>query len=153
MLDSGNERFHIVILEDNFPDLVMIKRSVREAGLECEFTVFVDGAEAVDHVKDPKSAVPDLMILDLNVPRVEGPSVLNSVRSSPRWAQVGVFMFTASRDPGDIARVKLLGADQCLTKPMDVAGFARIGHAVRDWMENTKRRARQRIHQAAEDQP
>ena len=45
-------------------------------------------------------------------------------------------MFTASEDPGDIARVKLLGADNCLIKPMDLAGFSKIGRVVREWLEN-----------------
>jgi hypothetical protein len=43
-------------------------------------------------------------------------------------------MFTASQDPGDVARVKRLGADESLIKPMDLAGFAAIGRAVSDWL-------------------
>lgn len=135
----GGDRFEIVILEDNEPDLVMLKRSIRESGLKCEFTTFADGAEALMYVTSSASPVPDLMILDFKVPHVDGPSVLNSIRSSPRWARVGVFMFTASRDPGDIARVRMLGADQCLAKPVDLEGFAKIGLAVREWLENTQR--------------
>ena len=134
-VSTGSGHLEIIILEDNEPDLVMIKRSIREAGLQCDFTVFTDGAAAVSYVKRPTSRMPDLVILDFQVPKVDGPSVLNSIRSSPRWAQVGVFMFTASRDPGDMARVRMLGADQCLTKPMDMAGFRKIGLAVREWLE------------------
>jgi CheY-like chemotaxis protein len=111
VINSG--RFHIVVLEDNQPDLLMIRQSIREAGLDCEILAFADGAEALMYVKGSSSPVPDLMILDFNVPEVEGASVLNSVRGSPRWADVGVLMFTASQDPGDAARVKMLGADDC----------------------------------------
>jgi DNA-binding response OmpR family regulator len=75
------------------------------------------------------------MILDLNIPKVEGATVLNSIRSNPRWAHVSVAVFTASKDPGDIARVKLLGADDYFLKPMDLAGFAKIGSAVKEWLE------------------
>jgi CheY-like chemotaxis protein len=146
----SGDHFEIVILEDNEPDLVMIKRSIREAGLKCEFTAFADGAEAMMHVNGSTSPVPDLVILDLNTPKADGPSVLNSIRSSPRWTRVGVFMFTASRDPGDIARVRMLGADQCLTKPMDLAGFAKIGLAVREWLEHTQQEAGRRNSQAPE---
>jgi CheY-like chemotaxis protein len=133
--------FYIIVLEDNVPDLLMIKQSIREAGLDCEIMAFADGEEAMMYVNDPSSRVPDLMILDCNVPGVEGATVLNSVRGSPRWAHVGVFMFTGSQDRGDIARVKMLGADDCLSKPMDLAGFAEIGIAVTTWLENKVRAA------------
>jgi DNA-binding response OmpR family regulator len=130
----AGERFHIVILEDNEPDLFMIKRSISEAGVACDIVAFDDGARALQYVNDPLSRVPDLMVLDFNVPGVEGTVVLNGVRGNPRWADVAVFMFTASQDPGDVARVKRLGADECLIKPMDLAGFAAIGRAVSDWL-------------------
>jgi CheY-like chemotaxis protein len=129
--------FHIVVLEDNGPDLVMIRQSLREAGRVCEITAFTDGADAMLYIKSPTSPVADLMILDFNVPGASGASVLNSVRGNPRWAHAGVFLFTASQDPGDIARVKMLGADDCLIKPMDLAGFARIGLAVKEWLEKS----------------
>ena len=129
------DRFHIIVLEDNQADLLVVKQAIREAGVDCEFTDFADGDQAVAHVNDPASKVPDLMILDLNIPRVEGASVLNSVRGNPRWAHVNVFMFTASQDPGDLARVKMLGANGYFIKPVDLAGFAKIGHAVKDWLK------------------
>ena len=92
---------HIVIVEDNEPDLVMIQFSLRDAGVACDITSFSDGAEALRHVNDPSSRVPDLMILDFNIPNVEGTEILNSVRGNPRWSEVGVFIFTASQSPAD----------------------------------------------------
>ncbi len=130
----STKQFHIVILEDNEPDLLMIRTSIIDAGVNCDITAFDDGAEALRYVTSPTSRVPDLMILDFNVPGVEGTVVLNGVRGNPRWADVGVFMFTASQDPGDLARVKRLGANECLIKPMSLDGFAKIGHAVGDWL-------------------
>lgn len=130
----NRKQFHVVILEDNEPDLFMIKTSILETGLDCHITAFDNGVEALQYVKSPTSRVPDLMILDFNVPGVEGTVVLNSVRGNPRWADVVVFMFTASQDPGDLARVRRLGANECLIKPMDLAGYAKIGRAVSDWL-------------------
>jgi chemotaxis family two-component system response regulator Rcp1 len=132
---------HIVIVEDNEPDLVMIQFSLREAGVGCDVTSFSDGAEALRHVNDPSSRVPDLMILDFSIPKVEGTVILNNVRGNPRWAEVGVFMFTASQDPGDMWRVKQLRADECLRKPMDLAGFAEIGRKAAEWLEQHGNRA------------
>ncbi len=129
-----NRNTHVLILEDNEPDLVMLGFSIREAGVSCDITPFSDGSEALRYVDDPSSRLADLMILDFNVPGADGTVVLSQVRSNPRWAEVGVFMFTAFRDPVEIARVEKLGANRCLNKPMDLAGFARIGDAVRDWL-------------------
>lgn len=133
---TNSDRFHIVILEDNAPDLFMIQESIHETGLRCEITAFTDGAEIMKYINDLSSRVPDLMILDFNVPQVEGSVVLNRVRANPRWAQAGVFMFTASQNPADRARVTLLGVDDCLIKPMDLNGFAAIGRAVKQWLED-----------------
>jgi chemotaxis family two-component system response regulator Rcp1 len=130
----GRDHFHIVVLEDNEPDLLMIKRSIQEAGVDCDLTTFTDGAEALTYVKDPCSPIPDLMILDVNVPKVEGTLVLKSVRDNPGWAEVGVLMFTSTQDPEETSRVKMLGANDLLTKPMDLDGYARIGRAVREWL-------------------
>jgi CheY-like chemotaxis protein len=127
--------FHIVVLEDNPADLHMIMQTIQEAGVACEFTVFNNGVEALAFIKGAASPVPDLMILDCNVPGMEGASVLNSVRGDTRWFHVSVFMFTASRDPADVARAEKLGADRCLMKPMDLAGFGALGHIVREWLE------------------
>jgi CheY-like chemotaxis protein len=134
----NSEPFHIVILEDNEPDLFMIRSSIREAGVAADVTTFSDGVETLQYISDLSSRVPDLMILDFNVPGVEGTVVLNCVRANPRWTHVGVFMFTASQDPGDIARIRRLGADQCLMKPMDLAGFEEIGRTVSDWLETRR---------------
>lgn len=139
-LAVNRKRFHILILEDNEPDLFMLKTSIAEAGVDCEITSFDDGVEALRYVKSTTSRVPDLMILDFNVPGVEGTTVLKAVRSSARWSEAGVFMFTASQDPAHLARVRKLGADECLRKPMDLAGFEKIGHTVRDWLEQSSAR-------------
>jgi chemotaxis family two-component system response regulator Rcp1 len=129
------DRFHIIVLEDNRPDLLMVKQVIRDAGVDCEFTEFTDGDQAMAYINEPASRIPDLMILDLNIPKVEGASVLNGIRGNPRWARVHVFMFTASQDPADFARVKMLGADGCFTKPIDLASFEQIGRTVKDWLE------------------
>jgi len=133
----SRDRFRIAVLEDNFPDLVMIRQSLRESGLDSEIDSFADGEEALAFIQAPASPVPDLMILDINVPGVEGPSVLNAVRASPRWSHVAVFIFSASRAPADIARATALGADRYLVKPMDLAGFEQFARDIKEWLEKT----------------
>ena len=130
----SDESIHIVVLEDNEPDLIMVKKALREAGVDCRITAFTDGAEALTYIQSTTSLIPDLVILDFNVPKVAGASVLNTIRGNTRWNRVGVFMFTASQDPADRARIKMLGADEYLIKPMDMAGFSRFGEFVKEWL-------------------
>lgn len=133
--------YHIILLEDNPADLYIVKHSIQETGLDCEFTTFSNGADALAFVGAANSRIPDLMILDFNVPIVGGTSVLNSVRTNARWSHVGVFIFTGSRNPADAARAKSLGADRCLVKPNDLAGFADIAAIVKDWLEKDQIRS------------
>jgi DNA-binding response OmpR family regulator len=128
-------RCYIAVLDDNPPDLLLIQQSIRAAGLDCDIKTFADGDTALAYINAPASRIPDLMILDCNVPLVEGPSILNTIRGNTRWSKVGVLMFTGSQHPGDIARAKLLGADNYIVKPMDLAGFATIGLAAKAFLE------------------
>ena len=129
-------RYRIVVLEDNRGDFYLIERSLKESGLDCEITSFADGGTALDFINSPASPAPDLMILDLNVPGIDGRSVLEGVRCNPRWSDVPVFAFTASQAPKDMERMKKLGTDCYLIKPVELAGFASFGHRIKAWLEN-----------------
>lgn len=126
--------FRIVVLEDSRADLLLIEESMQQAGLDCTITAFADGAAAVRYVNLTTSEIPDLLILDLNVPGADGCSVLNSVRGNTRWSDVAVLVFTASRSPADMARVRNLGANRYAVKPADLAGFLGFGRDVRQWL-------------------
>ena len=130
-----NGPVQILVLEDSEADLHIIKASLMGAGLDCGIKTFTNGAEALDYIGRAASAVPDLVILDLHIPGTEGLSVLNSIRGNTRWAHVPVFIFTASQSPSDIARMKLLGSDRYVLKPMDLDGFSKFGQDVREWLE------------------
>jgi len=127
--------YQIIVVEDSRADFHIIQESLRQSGLNCQITAFSDGAAAILHVTRGDGQVPDLVILDLNVPEADGASVLNAVRGNTRWAHVPVFVFTASLSPADVARVKMLGGDRYLIKPMDLAGFEKFGREIREWLE------------------
>jgi len=130
-----SDDLRIVVLEDNQADLRIIQESIRLAGLDCSFISFVDGVTAIEYLDDETSPVPALVILDLNVPGAGGAEVLNSVRSNIRWSHVPVFIFTGSQAPADISRMKNLGSDRYVVKPVDLEGFLRFGQDVTDWLE------------------
>lgn len=128
------EPFHIFVLEDKQPDLILLQKSLGDAGLNCQIMAFEDGEKALAYVGAAASRVPDLILLDFSVPKVDGASVLNGIRGNPRWAHVAVFMLSILQDPATIARAKMLGADRFLVKPADLIGFTRLGEFIKDWL-------------------
>jgi len=128
------DRFQIIVVEDNRADLGLIKRSIHEAGIDCDLVNFVDGADAIAFINATASPVADLILLDLNLPAVEGASVLNSVRGSPRWSKAPVVIFTSSTAAADVARANNLGADSYIVKPAKLDEFVKIGDVIREWL-------------------
>ncbi len=131
----GAGRFHIVILEDNIAHRYVMRHSVENAISGCKVTAFTGGVAAMAYVSDPASLIPDLVILDFNVPGVEGASVLNEIRNNARWSQAGDFMFTADQNPTDMASVKKLGVDEYLIQPVDLAGFEEFRRVIGGWLK------------------
>jgi CheY-like chemotaxis protein len=122
---------HIVIAEDNGPDVILINEALRAAGVRIEIRVFPDGEDCVRYLRsspDPPSAI----ILDLNLPRLDGFEVLRVVRGEPRYARVPVAVLTSSRQEEDKRKAFDLGANAFITKPSKLDEFlTNVGQAVR----------------------
>jgi CheY-like chemotaxis protein len=121
----------IVIAEDNGPDVILINEALRAAGVRIEIRVFPDGEDCVRYLRsspDPPSAI----ILDLNLPRLDGFEVLRVVRGEPRYARVPVAVLTSSRQEEDKRKAFDLGANAFITKPSKLDEFlTNVGQAVR----------------------
>ncbi len=131
---SGRVVFKILIADDSPENLEMIS-----AGLSIEGYNFVTAANGEETLKQLRSEIPDLLLLDVNMPLKDGFEVLTEMRADPQIAHIPVIMITAARiEPGDIRRGLSLGADDYITKPFD-------------WRElETRVRAKLRVKQAEE---
>jgi len=78
-----------------------------------------DGSEALEDLVGSKSLKPEMVFLDLKLPKVHGLEVLKAVRSDPETQNTVVVILTSSDDPNDIARAKQLGANEYIRKPID----------------------------------
>ena len=119
----------IVLVEDNPGDVHLIRMALRQANVACDLRVLKDGAEGMaltrpDSHRDP---VPDLIVLDLNLPKHDGLEVLAALHADPVLAAVPVVVFTSSTSPGERARVMELGAARFLAKPPDLDDFLAVG--------------------------
>src|SRR5882724_4330958 len=103
---------HIVLIEDNSADVLMIELALKENGIPYELTRYASGEDAVRSLCDPDAAatpIPDAILLDLNTPRSDGFQVLIKFKKSPRFANVPIAIITSSRATSDKHRSQLLG--------------------------------------------
>jgi two-component system response regulator len=116
----------ILLVEDNPTDEKLTLLAFRECGVESEVIVERDGAAALDYLfttgkyagHDP-SAPPALMLLDLNLPKVDGLEVLRRVRDDARTTTLPVIVFTSSREAEDVLRSYALRANAYVRKPVE----------------------------------
>lgn len=123
------EPIHIVLAEDDDGHATLIHRNLERAGLVNGFVRVKDGQEALDFVRGegayagrtpPKNI---LLLLDINMPRVDGVEVLRRLKADPRTAAVPVIMLTTTDDPREIERCYQLGCSVYVTKPVEYADF------------------------------
>jgi CheY-like chemotaxis protein len=121
----------IVLAEDSGPDVILVKETLRSAGIEAELTVFPDGEECLRHLTASEEP-PDAIIVDLNLRRVDGFELLRVVRGDRRYDGVPVVVLTSSRAAEDRRRSLELGANAFITKPSKLDDFQeKVGSEIR----------------------
>ena len=117
----------VLYVEDDDATALLFQIVLREAGLNPLIFRLRDGAEALHFVLKAGPYVdadqPDLIILDLNLPRVTGLEILAEIKLSPRLCHVPVYVFTTSTNPKDEAKALKLGATAFLTKGTSLEAF------------------------------
>ncbi len=128
-------RWNIIIVEDHDPDVFLIKEALNTYNVHCEVTHFRDSEEAVKRICSGGAAdlidVPDLILLDLNMPRIPGIEVLKCIRATERVAGVRVAILTSSHSGVDRAEAENAGATIYISKhPMLDEFINAVGAAV-----------------------
>ena len=127
----------ILLVEDNAADIRLTQEALRDTKIANDLHVARDGVEALDFLfKRPpyeNAPRPDLVILDLNLPRKDGKEVLAEIKSDPSLRTIPVAILTTSAEEADIVRSYDLGANCYLTKPVDLHQFIAVVHAMEDF--------------------
>ncbi|MCX6620556.1 MAG: response regulator [Acidobacteria bacterium] len=118
-------RRHIVLIEDNAGDVFLIKRALERNAIECDLTLFEDGEAALKALSmDADNPIqPDLILLDLNLPRRDGREVLRVAREQPSLAGTPIAVITSSFSARDREEALRLGATRYIHKPTNFAEF------------------------------
>ena len=123
----------IVLIEDNPSDVYLLRCALNERGIPFELRHFEDGDEALRAIVAEPELKPDLILVDLNLPRREGFDILIRIRQNPRLVGIPVGVFTSSDAPRDKHRVALIGVERYIHKPPTLEGFLdQVGAAVEE---------------------
>jgi CheY-like chemotaxis protein len=127
----------ILLVEDNPADADLTRESLRSSALEIDLTVAVNGKDAVDCVhkrgRFATAATPDLILLDLNLPGIDGWGVLADIKHDTELKRIPVSILTSSASERDILQSYELGANCYVVKPIDFKSFQNIVRAVENF--------------------
>ncbi len=140
--DEQTKAYRILLVEDNPADVYLLREAFREANLESDITLLEDGAEALSLVRGFRDGapapVPDIVILDLNLPKQDGRAVLEAIRETGPLKSVPVVVLTTSRSPRDREIIEETDRTAVyITKPTELEEFMALGVTLRGLLENT----------------
>ena len=115
----------ILLIEDNPDDEELTLDALRTGGVTNEINVAHDGAEALDMLFGRERQCPQLILLDLKLPRVSGLEILRRIRSAPETRHIPTVVLTSSSEQADILGSYELGANSYVRKPIEFGDFVR----------------------------
>jgi chemotaxis family two-component system response regulator Rcp1 len=127
----------ILLVDDSLGDVRLAKEAVKESKLLNNLSVVNDGEEAMAFLRNEGKYVdsprPDLILLDLNMPRKDGREVLAEIKADPDLKRIPVVILTVSKAEEDVLKAYNLYANCYVTKPMDMGQFTRIVKSIDDF--------------------
>jgi chemotaxis family two-component system response regulator Rcp1 len=133
----------VLLVEDNPGDVRLTREAFRDAKVHLDMHVAADGVEAMEFLLRQgaysQSPRPDLILLDLNLPRKDGREVLAEIKGDPSLMSIPVVILTTSAADADIERSYLLHANCYISKPVDLEGFLTVIRSIDDfWLSVVK---------------
>ncbi|MEH0157176.1 response regulator [Limibacter armeniacum] len=125
-----NEVVHILLVEDHYPDIVLTRKAFERYGLKIKLHTVRNGEEALDYLNKrgayTDAVCPDLVLLDINLPRKSGFEVLQEIRSRNCFETLPVIMLTSSASEQDMKKSYSLNANTYLIKPCCLGEYEKL---------------------------
>lgn len=142
-LATNHRATEMLLVEDNPGDVRLMREALREVGARSRLHVVGDGVEALRFLRGvdeyARSARPDVIVLDLNLPRMGGREVLAEIKADPRLRHIPVVVLSSSAAEEDIAAAYGLHANCYVTKPADLDHFIDVARAIESfWCTTAK---------------
>ena len=137
------EQIHILLVEDNEGDILLTKEALDDAKIKVKLTILRDGQEAINYMTRKgnyaNALLPDLVLLDVNLPKKNGHEVLKSLKENDDIKQIPIIMLTTSSSEKDINLAYHNYANCYITKPIEVADFLKVVSSIENfWISLVK---------------
>ncbi len=134
---------HLLLVEDNEGDILLTTEAFEEAKIHIELSIVRDGQEAIDFVskqgKYSDAALPDIILLDINLPKKNGHEVLEYIKGNENLKHIPIIMLTTSSSQKDINASYNKFANCFITKPVDASEFLTVISAIENfWISIVK---------------
>jgi two-component system response regulator len=146
-MDSQFKRYSILVADDDEGDRFLINKAMKANGVENQIQFLEDGQKLVDHLNEylksthpgDKPSLPCLILLDLNMPLLDGWEALKIVKSHALLREIPVVILTNSDNPADVAGSYKEGANSFFTKPLDYLDLVSLMGLLKSyWFQNAK---------------
>ena len=131
------KRIHILLVEDNEGDIILTREALFDAKIDNQVSVVRDGEQAInflnDAAKNDVTLLPDLILLDINLPKIDGKEVLLYIKTDPALKKIPVVMLTTSSSEMDINDAYSNHANCFITKPVDLNKFFGVVRMIEDF--------------------
>jgi two-component system, chemotaxis family, response regulator Rcp1 len=136
----ASKALRMLVIEDSPSDVRLIQEAVRENNICCELIVARDGVEGLSYLRKVDQGIterPDLILLDLNLPRKNGREVLAEVKTSPGLKQIPVLVVTSSHSEDDVNEAYTLNANCFISKPYNLEEYIAIVRSIDEFWGHT----------------
>lgn len=138
-MTNEGQPIEILLVEDNAADVRLTQEALQEGKVRNNLTVARDGVEALEILQRPGASRPDLILLDLNLPRKDGREVLATLKADPALKHIPVVVLTTSSAEVDILKSYQLHANCYITKPVDLEQFVSVVRSIDEfWLTVVK---------------
>jgi chemotaxis family two-component system response regulator Rcp1 len=129
---------NLLLIEDNLPDALMVIEAIKKEGLPVDVYLAEDGERATAFIElakaEPSAPAPQALLLDLNIPKIDGLELLGAIRNDGRFKDIPVLVVTSSDSPADRGAVAKFGAGY-FRKPTTYQEFLKIGAYLKTFLE------------------
>jgi CheY-like chemotaxis protein len=134
--ESAAPSIELLLVEDNFGDAMLAQEAFASARVANHMSVATDGEEALRNLRADDRPRPDLILLDLNLPRMSGLAVLQAIKQDPSLCEIPVVVLTGSSAAADVCESYAHGANAYIVKPIHFEGLEEIVTALeRFWFD------------------
>lgn len=131
------KEIHLLLVEDNEGDIVLTTEALEEGKIKNTLSVVRDGWEAMQYLEQKNgyenAKMPDLILLDINLPKVNGHEVLKHIKTHKELKHIPVIMLTTSSDETDVVKSYENHSNCYITKPVDINNFLEVISSIEDF--------------------